>query len=182
VLTWAFSVLFSAPEVDFDVRWAMIQLADMLVRPAEEAPPKLVIHIPVTNPTAAEAGSPALPTPKIKLFSGASKLPSRLEGLHPDRQPDAPRPFLAATPTVTTPSLTAVFPKAPLKLVLPRQPTEELIMEAAPPPIKPKKKKEKALSKAEKGGMSAMDLVACRSIIRKMVRRSRERSVNCSVH
>lgn len=45
-------------------------------------------------------------------------------------------------------------------------------MEAPPDaPLKQKKKKEKALSKAEKGGMSAMDLVACRSIIRKMVRR-----------
>lgn len=49
----------------------MIQLADMLVKAAEESPPKLVIHIPVTTSTAAEASSPALPTPKIKLFSGA---------------------------------------------------------------------------------------------------------------
>lgn len=43
-------------------------------------------------------------------------------------------------------------------------------MEAPPKPSIKVKKKEKKLSKAEKGGMSAMDLVACRSIIHKMVR------------
>lgn len=75
----------------------------------------------------------------------------------------------AATPAVEVPSISSAFPKVPLKIVLPRQPTEELIMEAPTPSVPKKKKKEKALTRAERGGMSASDLVACRSVVRKIV-------------
>lgn len=61
---------FRSPDVDFEVRWAMIQLAEMLVRPAEEAIPKVVLHLP---PTPALEIPPALPTPKIKFFTGNSE-------------------------------------------------------------------------------------------------------------
>ena len=62
--------LFSSSTVDFEVRWTMIQLADMLVKPNEETIPKLMIHLP----TPVTEYPPALPTPKLKLFtSGTGK-------------------------------------------------------------------------------------------------------------
>lgn len=143
----------------------MIQLAEMLVRPHEESLPKLVLHIPVTP---AVDVAPATSTPKIKLFSGAcafSARSSRAEGLWTDCALCAP----TATPAVEVPSISSAFPKVPLKIVLPRQPTEEIIMEAPTPSVPKKKKKEKVLTRAERGGMSASDLVACRSVVRKIV-------------
>ena len=55
--------------MDFEVRWAMIQLAEMLVKPNDEEIPKAIIYQPPPSP-AIEA---PLATPKIKLFTGASE-------------------------------------------------------------------------------------------------------------
>ncbi|CDZ96230.1 TATA binding protein associated factor [Phaffia rhodozyma] len=129
--------VIASPEVDFDVRWSMIQLADMLVRPAEETMPKLVIHL---QPTPAVEPTTPMLTPRIKLFAG-----------------NAP-----PTPVQENIEFASAIPTNPLKVVIPRQGSQETIK------VKKKKEKPKPVIKACRSGLSEMDLVACRSMLRKL--------------
>src|ERR1700729_1708443 len=52
----------SAPDVDQEVRWGIIKLADILIRGAEEVAPKVTIHLP---PTPAQETPPPLPAVKL---------------------------------------------------------------------------------------------------------------------
>jgi transcription initiation factor TFIID subunit 2 len=157
----------SAPDVDQDVRWSIIKLADVLVRGAEEAPPKLSIHLP--PPTPVTEIPPPLPhvkipiplkplrtmksggprntplstpvTPKIRL------VPSALtEGTNQF----SPSTLVAGKPTVTKQSLTLQTP-AGTKIK-----------------VKPKNKDTKAVPKAQSGGMTSFDLKACRTALQKL--------------
>ncbi|KAI9462278.1 hypothetical protein BJY52DRAFT_1203123 [Lactarius psammicola] len=54
-----------APDTDQDVRWSIIKLADVLVRGAEEAPPKLSIHLPPLDSCHGATSLPSVSTPVV---------------------------------------------------------------------------------------------------------------------
>ncbi|KAH9929687.1 uncharacterized protein B0H18DRAFT_995740 [Fomitopsis serialis] len=87
-----------APETDNEVRWCLLKLADLLIRGAEEAPPKVTIHLPPTPvtevaPPIPPDGRAAIRTPTLP-FAGPPKLklpPSSVQG-------DVPPPKKALAP------------------------------------------------------------------------------------
>ncbi|KAG8708250.1 hypothetical protein FRC09_001362 [Ceratobasidium sp. 395] len=107
-----------APDVDHEVRWCMLKLADLIYRPAEEPPVKLKIHIPSTPATEVP---PQLPTPSVAITLPKKPVPA----------PPAPTPVpVRQTPTSLKISLPSTIPK--LKLVAsPRTSTTPL------PPLVP---------------------------------------------
>lgn len=143
----------------------MTQLADLLVRPAPELPPTkpLLLHIP----TPTQELAPALPTPKLKLFTGSrSSLPQSPCTLELTlicstvSQPGTP-----AAPALVEPSWP--LPSPTIKLNLSRPPS------GPPADAAVKKKKEKSskpVAKAQSSGMSDRDLLGCRSMLKKLVR------------
>ncbi|KAF8603233.1 hypothetical protein BDV93DRAFT_556870 [Ceratobasidium sp. AG-I] len=103
-----------APEVDHEVRWCMLQLADLIYRPADEPPVKIKIVIPLTPVSELP---PPPPTPSITLAL-----------------PKKPLPPVRQTPTPTLLKLS--LPK--LKLVSPRPSSPSLppfILPIAPSPL-----------------------------------------------
>ena len=158
------------PDVDHEVRWSILKLADLLIRPVEEAPPSVKIHIPST-PVIETA--PQLPLPKvpvkiskvIKSGGPPSKNPlaARINPLtklklpaspHPDAIPSRPPP----TPVTEAPKKAVVFAKPDL-----------------PPKVSkskgnPSKDTHKSahVPKAQSGGMSLNDLRASRNALKKL--------------
>ncbi len=58
-------MLDSAPDVDHEVRWCILKLADLLIRPVDEVPPKLSLHLPPKTPIIEIP--PSLPVPKVSI-------------------------------------------------------------------------------------------------------------------
>ncbi|KAG9119851.1 hypothetical protein FRC07_004918, partial [Ceratobasidium sp. 392] len=124
-----------APDVDHEVRWCMLKLADLIYRPAEEPPVKLKIHLPMTPVTEMP---PSLPTP-----SAASGLPKKPQFAFAPASTPAPAstlpPPVRQTPTSLKLSLPSALPK--LKFVgsgSPRMsatPLPPLVPPAAPSPL-----------------------------------------------
>src|SRR4051812_3132724 len=81
-----------APDVDHEVRWCILKLADILIRGVEETPPKVTIHLP---PTPVAEVAPQLPAVKVK----------------------APRPSKSSVPPPKAPLVPAVVSNK-LKLAL----------------------------------------------------------------
>ncbi|CAL1694239.1 unnamed protein product [Somion occarium] len=153
-----------SPEADFEVRWCLLKLADLLIRGAEEVPPKVTIHLP---PTPVVEAAPPLPTLKVPLktqkllkptaapakgpvppFTVPSKLKLPVNGVHAHvtRAPSTPTPS-------AEPRKAVVFP-------VPRPPKKVL--------EKPGKPQPKHVPKAQSGGMSVYDLRACQSALKKL--------------
>jgi transcription initiation factor TFIID subunit 2 len=157
--------LSSAPDVDQEVRWGIIKLADILIRGAEEVAPKVTIHLP---PTPVQETPPPPPTAKVP----TAKVPLK-----------AQRP---APKTNGPPGRSPLVPFAPPKLKLPRitstadvktpvtdQATSRVAFAPSKPPSKakgrqPKSDKNNHVPKAQSSGMSLNDLRACRSALRKI--------------
>jgi transcription initiation factor TFIID subunit 2 len=141
------------PDADYQVRWAVLKLADLAFRAAEEPPPKVTISIPPPTPVlevpaslplkiqpkaqraakSAHANSPVLATtiaPKLKL------LPS---GSHKDAVPKTP--------------------------VISEQRRGSFVI---PPPKRSQPQKKKVVPKSQTAGMSFYDLGACRTALKKL--------------
>ncbi|KAI9057062.1 hypothetical protein FKP32DRAFT_1598551 [Trametes sanguinea] len=151
-----------APETDSEVRWCLLKLADLLIRGAEEAPPKVTIHLPPTPVTEA-----APPIPPVKL---PNKPIRAIKTGGPPRSP---------LPPFTVPPKLKLMPSTPQSEAHPaRTPgaaTPSVTFEkrrdhpAAKPTSKaPEKKTAKALPRAQASGMSLNDLRACRSALKKV--------------
>ncbi|KAL4070551.1 hypothetical protein J3A83DRAFT_4244024 [Scleroderma citrinum] len=155
-----------APNVDHEVRWGIIKLADLVLRGVEEAPPKVTIHLPPT---------PVLEQPPpIKLPPKVTARPIKAGG-PPARSPlvSTPAPpklkivpnvsqarASPATPSVVTPSAGRMGPPPPPAAKVKPKP------KARPPAangIKPPQ-----VPKAQMGGMSLNDLRACRNALKKL--------------
>ncbi|KAG5636972.1 hypothetical protein H0H81_006217 [Sphagnurus paluster] len=163
-----------ASDVDQEVRWCILKLADLLIRPVEETPPTVKIHIPSTPATDIAPQVPPVkvalktvartlksggPPPKspITTFNTPTKL--RLPAIPvPDAAPQTP-----TMPPVEIPKRNVAFtaapplPKAKVKLIKPSQKT------ASSNNIKPGH-----IPKAQSGGMSLNDLRACRNALKKL--------------
>lgn len=160
---------FSAPDTDCEVRWCLLKLADLLIRGAEEAPPKVTIHLP---PTPVAEAPPPIPAVKLSSkpqrplkTSGVSvksprtpfTLPPKLKLVPSSSQVDvssAPTPG-SATPQTAAGRRGSEFPapKVPPKVPLFRN---------------KEKKVTKAVPKAQTSGMSMTDLRACKQALKKL--------------
>lgn len=148
-------------EADQQARWAVLKLADLVLRGGEEAPPKITIQLPPTPVIEAppspvvriqpvqrilktgHAPSPASATsstPKIKLVPG---------GLHRESIPKTP-----------------IVPQRKGSFVVPASKRQR--------PEKDKEKK-KPVPKSQSSGMSVYDLGACRNALKKLQAHKRAR-------
>ncbi|KAJ6601377.1 hypothetical protein DFH09DRAFT_1490642 [Mycena vulgaris] len=160
-----------APDVDHEVRWCLLKLADLLIKPVEETAPTVRLHIGPITPIAetppqltpmplkvrlVPAQSPLVPNhvpPKVKLRASTPTVP---------RTPTVRTPTVR-TPTVRTPSVepqsravTFAVPALPPKAKPP-------LPKAKPPPQKPNGVPKPAhVLKAQGSGMTLNDLRASR--------------------
>lgn len=152
------------PDIDHEVRWCLLKLADLLIRPVEEAPPTVKIHIPST-PVIETA--PPLPLPKAPIrvskviksggppaINPPTKLRLPASSPHPDAIPSKPLP----TPVGDAPKKAVAFAKPEL----PRKPLKSK--------EKPSKDMPKSahVPKAQSGGMPLNDLRASRNALKKL--------------
>ncbi|KAG6911349.1 hypothetical protein DXG01_001020 [Tephrocybe rancida] len=162
-----------APDVDQEVRWCLLKLADILIRPVEETPPTVKIHIPSTPVT-----DVAPPFPPVKVPVKAVR--TIKTGGPPTKSPI----------TSLNPPTKLRLHASPMPDVLPHPPaisrvdnTKRSVAFTAPPPI-PKNKakvskplknahgahgaKPTHISKAQSGGMALTDLRVCRNALKKL--------------
>jgi transcription initiation factor TFIID subunit 2 len=137
-----------ASDVDHEVRWCILKLADIVVRGVEETVPKFTIHLP---PTPVVESAPQLPLVKAP-----------------------PKPQRA----LKTGGPTAKIPFAPSKLklsgttppVAPAAPDAKKVVTFKEPKAKLKRKplKSDKGTKAQTSGMTLSDLRACQSALKKL--------------
>ncbi|TFK17374.1 TATA-binding protein associated factor Taf2 [Coprinopsis marcescibilis] len=155
------------PDIDHEVRWCLLKLADVLVRPVEEMPPTVKIHIPSTP----AIETPVQPFPKPRMTK---------TGGPPSIKP--PVSLSAAPPKLKIPGTpTTASPKVPSTPLVPEPARRNSVV--VPPPastpttvtsIKPKNKLPKpvnkpvAVPKAQTSGMSVQDYKACKSALKKL--------------
>ncbi|KAF9075021.1 hypothetical protein BDP27DRAFT_1316349 [Rhodocollybia butyracea] len=140
-----------APDVDHEVRWCMLKLLDILIRPVDETPPTVRIHIPSTPvsetpPSLASAKIPLKPLkPVAKAASAKIPIP-----------PVAPKLKIPATstPSAESPRLISIAPPAHPKIGKPK---------GRPPKLKPGH-----TPKAQTSGMSTIDYRASRAALKKL--------------
>lgn len=160
----------SAPDIDQEVRWGIIKLADIVLRGVEETPPKVTIHLP---PTPVTEIPPSLPV--VKVLPKVSR-PLKSGG-PPARAPTvtSPVPKLKITPGGTQARGSSSSTTAPAIPTPPVQRTGSM----APPPVpakaknKPKPKpmngvRPPHIPKAQSAGMSLNDLRASRNALKKL--------------
>lgn len=159
----ALTVPHRAPETDHEVRWCLLKLADLLIRGAEEAPPKVTIHLP---PTPVTEVAPPIPPVKLKTR------PSIKTGGPPTRTPTLPfasTQKLKLPPSGVQGDVSSRAPSAAASPVLDKRDT--FSVPKLPPPKKapvPEKKKPQNIPKAQAAGMSLNDLRACRNALKKL--------------
>lgn len=142
----------------------MLKLADLLIRPVDETPPTVKIHIPV--PEAA---------PQLQSVKLPTKVPRAVRaGGQPTKSPLIPfspstRLRLPASPVVESKTITA-SPE-------PQRKPSIVIASTPVAPLKPQKLKGRIVKtenrpvpvlKAQSGGMSLNDLRACRNALKKL--------------
>lgn len=146
---WASLIFPSAPDVDHEVRWCMIKVADLLMRPVKETAPSVVITIPVTP----VAESPSMPTHKalrLSKPSGVTKSP-----LVPINIP----------PKLKIPGNRS---ETPVRTMAPKATVPTGVAQPKTKGRPPKHGQPRTLPKAQSAGMSLNDLRACRSALKKL--------------
>jgi len=157
-------MLSRAPNVDYEVRWGIIKLADLVLRGVEEAPPKVTIHLPPT---------PVLEQPPpIKLPPRATARPIKTGG-PPMRNPlvstSAP-PKLKIVPSGSQARASSVATPVTGAARMPPPPPPAAKAKAKPKARPPTANGVKApqIPKAQSSGMSVNDLRACRNALKKL--------------
>ncbi|KAI0660528.1 hypothetical protein C8Q70DRAFT_976084 [Cubamyces menziesii] len=152
-----------APDTDSEVRWCLLKLADLLIRGAEEAPPKVTIHLP---PTPVVETAP--PIPPVKLPSKPIR-PLKAGG-PPPRSPHTPFTVPPKLKLVPSSSSQAEAPPVRIPPIAPSVAVEKRKEAHVPKPSAKanEKKTGKAVPKAQTSGMSVNDLRACRSALKKL--------------
>ncbi|EAU92262.2 TATA-binding protein associated factor Taf2 [Coprinopsis cinerea okayama7 len=156
------------PEIDHEVRWCLLKLADLLIRPVEETPPTVKIHIPSTPVIETPPQIPTIKPPRIIKSGGP---PPK----HPLNLVNAPtRLKLPGAPTVALPKgpPTALVPEPPKRNVAfvppPTTPVATTSKQKPPKPAKPVSTKPVSVPKAQSAGMSIQDYKACKSALKKL--------------
>lgn len=148
-----------APDIDHEVRWSVIKLADTLIRGADEVPPKVTIHLP---PTPVQEVAPPLPAVKVPL---KAHRPPKLSG-PPARSPLTP--YVQPKVKLSRVGSVDVNVKTPAT-----EQTTPRVAFTEPKATKPKARAPKGdrgthVPKAQSSGMSINDLRACRNALKKM--------------
>ncbi|KAJ3895800.1 hypothetical protein GG344DRAFT_72802 [Lentinula edodes] len=165
-----------APDVDYEVRWCILKLLDILIRPVDETPPTVRIHIPSTP---ISESAPPLPSAKIPLkpLKPPVKPPTAktpLPLIHPKLKLPA---NVAATESsrIVVSSRTST-PKSG-NIALPAEISHTKVAVTGPavsaPKGKPKGRPPKSAKaghtpKAQSGGMSTVDYRASRAALKKL--------------
>ncbi|KAG6813996.1 hypothetical protein H0H92_004489 [Tricholoma furcatifolium] len=161
-----------APDVDQEVRWCLLKLADLLIRPVEETAPTVKIHIPSTPVvdvapplSAAKAPIKAVraiksggPPPKSPLAS--INIPTKLK-LHASPAPEVIPPT-PATPRIDAPRKSSVS-AVPSSSTIPKNK-----IKVAKPSKGPENSKSTHVPKAQSSGMPLTDLRICRNALKKV--------------
>jgi transcription initiation factor TFIID subunit 2 len=154
--------------VDHEVRWQLLKLADMLLRGADEAPPKMTFRLP---PTPVTELPPPLPIVKLK---SRPTIKTEFSVARSPLTPVGAMPKIKLLPSAVTPSFAAA--PLPFREVKPivlgaRHPTSN---HPHPPktnvriPTKAVKPTQRHVPKAQSGGMSLLHLRACRNLLKKL--------------
>ncbi len=175
-------LLCSAPDVDHEVRWCLLKLADLLLRPVEEMPPSVKIHIPSTpvtevNPQiplvkvpvkpsrAIKSGGPPPRHPSIQLNVSAAKTKLPNSPRPPLVEPPVPSPAIKKAIVFAQPAPPAPPPKTvPVAKQKTKAVTKPQVGKANNRPIT----KPTQVPKAQSAGMSINDLRACRNALKKL--------------
>ncbi|KAF4611399.1 hypothetical protein D9613_004170 [Agrocybe pediades] len=186
------------PDIDHEVRWCLLKLADLLIRPVEEAPPSVKIHIPITPvvetapslppvkvlpkaPRAIKSGGPPKSTPvnlnpptKLRLHASPHPepvpTPTTKSPLVPFKKPALPK----RAPSIHLPSTPVTeAPKKAVVFATPDLPSKvskhaPKPPKAAPPKAAPTTKPSSHVLKAQSSGMPVNDLRACRNALKKL--------------
>lgn len=157
--------VFRAPDVDHEVRWCALKVAEILIRPVEETPPTVKIHIPSTPVTEAPPLSAKAPVKMARSVKSGG--PPAKSPLVPFNVPAKLR--LPASPMLDSPRTPSTPLESSRKAVAFVQPTP-------PTKGKPKGRPPKSINnakpthvpKAQSGGMSLNDLRASRNALKKL--------------
>lgn len=159
------------PHVDHEVRWCLLKLADLLVKGKEETLPKVTIHLP---PTPVSEMPPTLPAPIAPTVRIVPKTKTSLKlgnrkGSIVTQAPALPPPTKLRVPTPQVVAPVSAPASVPPVAVVPNG--KRMGTVATPKPIQASnlKKKDKPVIKAQSSGMSANDLKACRSALKKLM-------------
>lgn len=159
------SLCDSSPDLDYQVRWCLLKLAEMTIRPAEEALPKVTIHLPPTPVSEAPPMLPA-PIPKVRVIPKLPIKPPVVSLGTPVAKASPALPKIKLGSSINTPkaqqSSQAQIKTEPSKrhVGFDRQTAHAHV---------DKKKKDKVLPKGQSGGLSNHDLRACRTALKKLL-------------
>jgi transcription initiation factor TFIID subunit 2 len=169
-------------DVDREVRWCLLKLADLVFRGDQEQPPKVIIHLPPTPVAEVPPPIPAVVKPSIKPQRTLS-IKASIPNIKSPVTPTVGTPKLRLSGTGTRIEVTArqqevATPQHEKKVtkdgfVVPKPPvqkkTEVKKAETAKVEGKPQRKK---VPKAQSGGMSQAEFILCDKILPKLVRDS----------
>lgn len=168
------------PDTDHEVRWCLLKLADLLIRPVEETPPTVKIHIPSTP--VIEAVPPIIPPIKAKLpqritvKTEVAPAPSKLRNSSISTKLKLP-----GTPAVSSPRIPSI--SVPPVAEAPVKKGVSFAQPSPPPAISHVSKKDKvrssksgpaspakpvAVPKAQSGGLTFQDLKGCQNALKKL--------------
>lgn len=158
------------PEADYEVRWCMLKLLDLVVRGSDEPLPKNTIHIPPPTPTVEAPPATSSPvTTNIKLVNKSAN-PAQIK-IAPRKGSVVPTP---ATPLAPAPTKLRIPQRIPtVASAGPENVASPAIEFKKPlPPSKvsgPSKKKEKQIPKSQASGMNVQDVKACQAALKRLM-------------
>lgn len=143
-------------DADQQTRWAVLKLADLVLRGGEEAPPKITIQLPPT-PVIEAPPSPVVRIQPVQRMLKTGPAPSPVSGASSTTKIKLAPSGLHREPTPKTP--VAPQRKGSFVIPAPRRQKPDKEKEKKKPPPKPK---------SQSSGMSVYDLGACRNALKKL--------------
>ncbi|KAF7302980.1 Transcription initiation factor TFIID subunit 2 [Mycena kentingensis (nom. inval.)] len=167
-----------SPQLDHDVRWSLLKLADLLLKPVEETAPTVKLHLPATPvmetpppespllPFRFKINGPAPPTPTIPVHTPRVILRASTPNMARRTASVEPQP---SAPPVPTPRVTFAVPALPEKARAPAKPRAPVPPKknGAPKPAKPAAPSGPV--RAQTSGMTITDLKATRAALKKLL-------------
>jgi transcription initiation factor TFIID subunit 2 len=157
-----------APDVDHEVRWCLLKLADILVRGTEEAPPKVTIHLP---PTPVTEVPPPLPPVKVALKPPRPLLKTDVTSTRSPSSPFVGTPKLKLPPTALQASASVNGPSTPVHDG--RKPGGAIKVKKEQDrqeqrPARPDKQPTTKPLKVRTSGMTANEVKGCRKVLQQL--------------
>lgn len=147
-------------EADQQARWAVLKLADLVLRGGEEAPPKITIQLPPTPVVEAP------PSPVVRIQPVAQRILKTGPTSNPAQGTSTPKIKLVPSGLhrESTPKTQVVTQRKGSVVIPPKRQKPEK-----------EKEKKKLVPKSQSSGMSVYDLGACRNALKKLQAHKRAR-------